>query len=753
MSAGLATAVLLTAWWSGTPAAPPGAAVAFSPSAGSTVAALPADDPVTLSRDSPITDRVDALDGRRDDVVRALDRLYDDQRLQLFVVYVRDFSGRTAQEWADATARRNGLGTDDVLLAVATHDRQFAYWAPATSRLTDAQLADVARTAVVPPLRQNDWAGAAVGAADGYAATLSGRAVPTPAITPGDPDPGAGTATGTGAADLVIPVGVAVAVVGTAAYAAVRRRRRTATRTTPQGGRAGWSSGPESAPGESTAELDARARQALVDVDDALRTSQEELGFATAQFGDEAARPFLEAVAYARDELTTAFRVRQRLDDAHPEDDTTRRRMLAEILARCQDADRRLDAESADFDRLRDLERNAPQALTAVQERFTELNGRIISTEAALAVMRERYAASASDPVAGDAAGARDRLVFAKTAVDRARTALDDTENAAAAVQIRAAEGALAQTDRLTEAVDRRARELAEAVGALPGALTETDSDLAEARGMLSGTAPGESTAGLRGRIARAETVAADVRREMEGRYDPIDALRRLEEADAALDEALTGARVDEEEARRARTLLGQATLGARAAVGAAADYIATHRGAVGSRARTRLAEAQRRLELSERLATGAAGPAEEEAGEGEASPAVSGADGNGGTVTGGEGRRNARAALAEAQRADALAREAQRLAEEDVRGFGNPFGPGGASQAGSAGGGLGGAVLGGIVLGGLFGGGGRRGSGGGGFGGFGSGSGYGGFGGGFEGRPGSFGGGGTRGRMGGGRF
>ncbi|MFE0422563.1 TPM domain-containing protein, partial [Streptomyces sp. NPDC058953] len=454
---------------------------------------------------------VDGLDGPRDDVVRQVDRNYADQRLQLFVVYVRDFSGRTAQEWADATARRNGLGTDDVLLAVATHDRQFAYWAPATSRLTDAQLADVARTAVVPPLRQNDWAGAAVGAADGYAATLSGRAVPTPAITPGDPDPGAGTATGTGAADLVIPVGVAVAVVGTAAYAAVRRRRRTATPTTPQGGRAGWSSGPESA--------------------------------------------------------------------------------------------------------------------------------------------------------------------------------------------------------------------------------------------------PGESTAGLRGRIARAETVAADVRREMEGRYDPIDALRRLEEADAALDEALTGARVDEEEARRARTLLGQATLGARAAVGAAADYIATHRGAVGSRARTRLAEAQRRLELSERLATGAAGPAEEEAGEGEASPAVSGADGNGGTVTGGEGRRNARAALAEAQRADALAREAQRLAEEDVRGFGNPFGPGGASQAGSAGGGLGGAVLGGIVLGGLFGGGGRRGSGGGGFGGFGSGSGYGGFGGGFEGRPGSFGGGGTRGRMGGGRF
>ncbi|MEU3602402.1 TPM domain-containing protein [Streptomyces sp. NPDC006798] len=740
MSAGVAAAVLLTAWWSGTPAVPPATAApapAFpGTTAGIAPAAPPAEDPVTLSRDGPVTDRVDALDGRRTEVVRAIDRLYAAERLQLFVVYVRDFSGRTAPDWADATARRNGLGTDDLLLAVATHDRQFAYWAPVESRLTDAQLAEVARTAVVPPLRRDDWAGAAVGAADGYTAVLSGRPVPTPAITPGDPDPGTRTSTGTGAADLVLPVGVAVAVGGAVAYAAVRRRRRTATRTTPQGGRAGWGGG-DTASGPTTAELDAKARQALVDTDDALRTSQEELGFAAAQFGEDTAKPFDEAVGYAREQLTAAFRLRQRLDDAHPEDDATRRRMLTEILTRCADADRRLDAETADFDRLRDLERNAPQTLAAAREHFTGLNGRIIPTEAALAVMRERYAESASAPVAGDAAGARDRLVFAKTAVDRAGTALDAGENASAAVQIRAAEGALAQAERLIEAVDRRARELAEAVGALPGALTETDSDLAEARGTLAGTAAGDSTAGLRGRIARAETVAAEVRREMEGRYDPIDALRRLEEADAALDEALAGARVAEEEARRARSLLGQATLGARSAVGAAADYIATHRGAVGSPARTRLAEAQRRLRLSEELAAGTAEPAD------------GGGGGDGVAAAGGDGRRNARAALAEAQRADALAREAQRLAEEDVDGFGNPFGPGGASQAGSAGGGLGGAVLGGIVLGGLFGGGGRHGAGGGGFGGFGSG----GFGGGFEGRPGSFGGGGTRGRMGGGRF
>ena len=57
-------------------------------------------------------------------------------------------------------------------------------------------------------------------------------------------------------------------------------------------------------------------------------------------------------------------------------------------------------------------------------------------------------------------------------------------------------------------------------------------------------------------------------------------------------------------------------------------------------------------------------------------------------------------AALAEARRADSLAREAQALAERDVRAYGNPYGGGGGGA-----GGTGGAVLGGIVLGQILGG------------------------------------------------
>ncbi|WP_405784001.1 TPM domain-containing protein [Streptomyces sp. NBC_00859] len=664
-------------------------------------------DPPVLSSNGQVTDKVNALGDRKHAVAGALASLYRKRHVQLFVVYVRDFSGQPAQEWAHTTANKNGLGRDDILLAVATHARQYAYSADSgTTRFTTAQLADVARVAVEPPLVQHDWAGAAIGAANGYSAALAGQPVPTPAITPGASDPGGGSTVDMGNGALLVPLGLVVVVGGLAIYAYTVRRRRAESRTTPgsTAQQQGWGgAGTEAVP---LSQLDAEAGKLLVGTDDAIRTSTEELGFAVAQFGDGAAEPFTAALTYARSELTTAFRLRQQLDDSYPEDDTVRRQMLEEIIARCTEADRRLDEESESFDRLRALERNAPQALAATETAFRATAGRTGAAESTLAALRERYADSASAAVTGNVEQAKDRLLFATNSLNEARQSVAGGDNGRAAVHVRAAESAVGQATTLIDAVDRMAREVAEAEVRLTGALTETDTDLAEARGLLRGTPAGTSTADLQGRIARAETVTAGVRQEQQaGRYDPIDALRRTEEADASLDKALDGAREHEEGTRRAAELLEPATLTARSTIGAAADYITTHRGAVGTQARTRLAEAHRHLEQSQALAA-----------------------------------TDAQGALSEAQQADSLAGQAQYLAEQDVRAYGNQYGGGtGGGMGGGSGGGMGGAVLGGIILGGLLGGG----RGGGGFGGgFGGGSGPG---------PGSFGGGGTRGRMGGG--
>ncbi|MFJ3146423.1 TPM domain-containing protein [Streptomyces halstedii] len=514
----------------------------------------------------------------------------------------------------------------------------------------------------------------------------------------GDPGPADGSVSG-GTDSLAVPLAVVAVVLAVSAFTWARRRRRTTTRTTPAVTVWGGPHPGAAEPGMSPA-LDARSRADLVDTDDAVRTSEEELDFAVARHG-QAAAPFTEAVAYARAELARAFRSRQRLDDAFPEDGAEVRRVLEEIIRRCADANARLDAVSGDFDRLRALEREAPEAVAGAEAAFRDLLDRMPAAEAALDGMRERYAPSAYAPVAGSIGQAQDRLVFATSSLNQARQAVDAGRHPEAAVHLRAAEGAVTQARVLVDGVERRAAELAEAAERLPDALTGAETDLTDAGALLKGSADD-----VPGGVARAEEALGEVRANTaSGPSDPIDALHEVVEAGAALDGVLAGIRGPERGDERTRALLEQSSLTARSALGVATDFVGTHRGAVGGQARTRLAEAGRHWERAlERAA----------------------AD-------------DPRGALPEARQAEALAVRALDLAERDVRAYQERRGPGDPG----IGGGVGGAVLGGIVLGGVFG------EGAGGHGGeLGGGPGAGGF----PGGPGSFGGGATRGRRGGGR-
>ncbi|MEI5103682.1 PspA/IM30 family protein [Streptomyces sp. PmtG] len=384
------------------------------------------------------------------------------------------------------------------------------------------------------------------------------------------------------AGDLVLPV-VAVGVAG--AFAAVayrRRRRRFTTRTTP-GGRS-----PKGPQATALPELDARAGRLLVEMDDAVRTSAEELAFATAGFGEPEVRPFARALAQARAELTAAFRLRRRLDDdASFEDDATRRRMLDEIVTRCAEAGRQLDAEAAAFDELRSLEGSTASALEWAETVFRRANARTMEAESALKELRAAYAPTAIEAVVGNVEQAKDRLVFATVRLNGARACADVGDSEAAVIGLRAAEGAIDQAGTFAAAVVRLAGDLARADGWLPGALDGAEADLAEVRELLAGPGAG---AELRGRAARAESVVAEVRRAAAaGAYDPVDALRRVGEADAALVHGLAGARRGEDADTRSRSLLDRAVFLARGAVAAAGDYVTTHRGAVGLDARARL--------------------------------------------------------------------------------------------------------------------------------------------------------------------
>ena len=635
-----------------------------------------------------ITDQVGALEGREGEVEEALARLQRDTGVQLFVVYVADFSGTPAQQWAEETSAESDLGLDDILLAVATQDRAYAYSVDDAFPLDDAQLAEVARVAIEPALSQNDWAGAAIGAADGYGAVLQGQPIPAPDINPGDPDPGGGGLPGWIWWALVLVVVGAFAV----AYAA-----RRASKARPRGaGRGGPAGGGDEHSALSTDDLDKRANRLLVETDDAIKTSEQELGFAEAQFGEAEARSFHEAVEHAKVELAAAFQIRQQLDDATPEDEATRREMLLQLVRRADAASDRLDAEVARFDAMRDLEAKVPEVLAELAQQSAHEAGRLTAGEALVEELRGRYSAAAVAAVEGNATQARDRLAFADDQIAAGQAALQAGTASPAVVAARAAEGAVGQARQLLDAVERSRTDLAEASDKLAAAIADAETDLAGAQA-LGPSAPSvaAATAAARAAVDRARLAASP-----DGGVDPLGALRDLEAADDALDQVLADVRDEQERQAKARQHFDQTAVAARATIEAANDFITTRRGVVGAEARTRVATAEQHLGAAQNLMA-----------------------------------NDPSTALQHAQAAHQLAAQALQMAQRDVAA--NQPATGGSGTGG--GNNMAGAILGGILLNTILSGG--FGGGGGGFGG--------GRGGGFN--PGSFGGRASGGRRGGG--
>jgi hypothetical protein len=649
------------------------------------VAAAHAEDPVSFT-DSPVVDTAGALSGAElAEVEAAIERTADSTGRQLFVAYVDEFTNpEDAASWATDTANANNMGTEDYLLAVAIEGRAYYLSAAQDASLSQSDTDRISVERVEPELRDGDWAGAAIAAAD----AIGG---------------GGGGGFGSGFLWILVIGGVIVAVI---AVVVARRRRSQAAGEVP-GVRGGAPGGPAAEPPVPIEELRRRAASALVQADDALKTSEEELGFATAGFGEEATAGFRAALEAAKGKVAEAFSFQQRLDDHVPDAEPQQREWYASILSLTAAAESVLDEQAERFDALRDLEQNAPQALARVEAALRAAEDGIAPAAQRLQALGAQYAAAALAPVADNPEQARARVAFARDSIDAARAALERGEGGVAAVEIRAAEEASDQARLLSAAIERLAVDLGEADRAAAAGVDDLDADVRTARGLQD-----PALAQLADRVeAESATIRAELARA--GR-SPLDLTGRVDRVNAEIDRAVQGARDAQVQAQRARAELDRTLLSARTQVQAAEDYLVARRGAIGSEARTRLAEAGRLVVEAQSLSAG--------------DPAR---------------------ALAAAQRAEQLAGQAMSLAQQDVSGFGGGMSGGGMfGGQPSRGGGVDvfGAVLGGILINSMMGGGGGGGM-------FGGGGGRGGgFGGGRA--PGSFGGSATRSRRGsGGRF
>ena len=431
------------------------AAAALALLAPAPAVATPADDPVDLGG-AYVLDRAGVLGGDTSAVREAIDRLFEERGIQLFVVYVDAFTGTSSdQDWANETAISSGLGDRDILLAIATDERIYSVSVADAFPLTDDQLADVATNSLIPGLRDDDWAGGAAAYADG----LSGALAPSPV-------------------PLVIG-GVVVAGAGTAVIVGAVRRRRAKKQV-------------RDAAAADIKTLVLRAGKLLVELDDALKTSEQELGFAQAQFGDDQIRDFRAALADAKATAKQAFEIQHKLDDAFPETPEQYRAMTLQLIELAERADATLDAQADSFEKLRRLDRNAPEVLEEIAKEQEGLAARIESAEDTLAGLAARYPKADLDHLTGVPAQARKLTGFAATAVEKARAELAKPKGDAA-VAVRAAQQAVGQVGQLLASIDTGSKDLdtqASCASSTPRSSTSSCSEHARRYPPLRTTSP-----------------------------------------------------------------------------------------------------------------------------------------------------------------------------------------------------------------------------------------------------------------------
>jgi len=403
---------------------------------------------------------------------------------------------------------------------------------------------------------------------------------------------------------------------------------------------------------------------ALVRADETVRRGTEELGYATAQFGDAATRDLAVALEQARARLQEAFRLNGLLLDDDPETPEESHYLEAAVLAATGEVERLLRPPVDQFAARRAALQEAPTAISRLRAEVTDIRGRVADVRTAVDALRGRYSDDAVVAVADNPDQAEALLGFSERSLGLAerRHGAGRGDEATKAIQV--ASDSVRRAEDLLDAVTDFEVEAVHAESTLTAVLADSRGDIAEVRRLLASIPDPQIEA------AAAELAAAvDAASTPVAGADPFTTLSRLRASNSALEE-LVRERQTRPERERQRAQLTAALDDAERQIALARAIVTDHPGQVGPDARTRLAQAERLLGGIEHV-------------------------------------EDAASALLQARQAADLAAEAAAVAQRDIQssGWGEPEwvvrGP--ALGGGGMGGGLLGGVLGGMMLGGIL--------------------------------------------------
>ncbi|MFC7788717.1 TPM domain-containing protein [Microbacterium sp. MAHUQ-60] len=277
---------------------------------------------------------------------------------ELYVVLVPDFEDpANALAWADQTALRSNLAPDQYLLAIATEGRTLAISAEyggdgeAAGPLSESRVLEIEERLGGRYLSEADWAGGVEYVAEEFSQ------VPWP-----------WWAWVLGLAGLAVLVFLITRLVlFLRQRSALAAERRT---------------------------LDGQKKQAarqLVRTDEAVRTSEQELGFVTAEFGEETTAEFSAVLEDCRLKLQQGFGLLEKLEDAVEDTPDDTRSWTKEILRICRDVDRALEERTGKLASLRALVENSAKTLDRLRTARAEAARARTDAEARLATLSAAF--------------------------------------------------------------------------------------------------------------------------------------------------------------------------------------------------------------------------------------------------------------------------------------------------------------------------------------------------------------------------
>ncbi|MER7796897.1 hypothetical protein [Microbacterium sp. NPDC096154] len=338
-------------------------------------------------------------------------------------------------------------------------------------------------------------------------------------------------------------------------------------------------------------DLARRARAALVEADERIRSTADELEFAVAELGEAATKDLREGLNAVRTHLGEAFHLHQLNHDEIPDTAEELRTRNARIVQLCDWAQDVLDERTEALREKIAMVRQAPQIIEGIRTDVERLRARLPQTRETVQRLAGRYSEAALHRVAANPDEAEQLLDFALHSADVSVRRREARRPEEANVALETATEAVRRAGTIIDGVEDFEIEALRAQSTLADVIADSRGDIVAARPLMQAGAP--HAAEVTAAVAALENALAALPGPGTP-SDPFADLAQLRDANAALDAAVEKARARAARPVPALEQVRHAVDAADHAVAVAQSVIAGHRGWIGADARTRLAEAQR---------------------------------------------------------------------------------------------------------------------------------------------------------------